>query len=211
MLKRIQRQVHTLKGLNIYSSLKLHLKGITEGKVRILRGTAVDVHPEARIISQKGWLSINQKWAPNDPFPTMLILGKGASLIAEESFEIYSGARISVNEGASLVLGSGFINSNLNLACFQRIEIGHGVAIAENVVIRDSDDHDLLDGVHQKTKPVKIGNHVWIGMGAMILKGVSIGDGAIVAAGSVVTRDVPPKALVGGVPAKVLRTEVEWK
>jgi acetyltransferase-like isoleucine patch superfamily enzyme len=54
------------------------------------------------------------------------------------------------------------------------------------------------------------GNHVWIGMRAMILKGVTIGDGAVVAAGAVVTRDVPARALVGGVPARVLRNDVEW-
>lgn len=63
----------------------------------------------------------------------------------------------------------------------------------------------------KKTKPVCIGNHVWIGQRAMILKGVSIGDGAIIAAGAVVTRDVPAGCLAAGVPAKVIRKNVEWK
>jgi acetyltransferase-like isoleucine patch superfamily enzyme len=53
--------------------------------------------------------------------------------------------------------------------------------------------------------PVKIGNDVWIGTGAIILDGVNIGDGAIVAAGAVVTKNVPPYAVVGGVPAKVIK------
>lgn len=68
---------------------------------------------------------------------------------------------------------------------------------------------------------VQIGNDVWIGYGATIMSGVSIGDGAIIAAGAVVTRDVPPYAIVGGVPAKVIRyrfnegdihflTELKW-
>ena len=56
----------------------------------------------------------------------------------------------------------------------------------------------------QKAPPV-IGNDVWIGMNAVIMRGVTVGDGAIVAANSVVTRDVPAFAVVGGVPAKVLR------
>ena len=51
----------------------------------------------------------------------------------------------------------------------------------------------------------------WIGMGATILSGVTIGDGAIIAAGSVVNKDVPANALVGGVPARVLRENVVWK
>ena len=53
--------------------------------------------------------------------------------------------------------------------------------------------------------PVQIGNDVWLGAGAIVLRGVSIGDGAVVAAGAVVTKDVPPYAIVGGVPAEVIR------
>jgi acetyltransferase-like isoleucine patch superfamily enzyme len=53
--------------------------------------------------------------------------------------------------------------------------------------------------------PVVIGNDVWVGVGAIILSGVTVGDGAIIAAGSVVTHDVPPYAIVGGIPAKVIR------
>jgi acetyltransferase-like isoleucine patch superfamily enzyme len=58
--------------------------------------------------------------------------------------------------------------------------------------------------------PVHIGSHVWIGARALILKGVRIGDGAVVAAGSVVTRDVPSRALVAGNPAQVIREDVSW-
>ncbi|WP_284641760.1 xenobiotic acyltransferase family protein [Paenibacillus silviterrae] len=55
------------------------------------------------------------------------------------------------------------------------------------------------------SRPPKIGNDVWIGINATILQGVTVGDGAIIAAGSVVTKDVPPYAIVGGIPAKVLK------
>lgn len=58
---------------------------------------------------------------------------------------------------------------------------------------------------------VKIGNKVWIATNALILPGVSIGDGAIVAAGAVVTKDVPAKCMVAGVPARVVKENVEWK
>lgn len=60
-------------------------------------------------------------------------------------------------------------------------------------------------------QPVEIGNNVWIGVGATILKGVTIGDGAIIAAGSVVTKDIPARCLAAGVPAKVIKTDVEWE
>ena len=57
----------------------------------------------------------------------------------------------------------------------------------------------------------KIGNKVWIASGAMILPGITIGDGAIVAAGAVVTKDVPSRCMVAGVPAKVIKENVDWK
>lgn len=60
-------------------------------------------------------------------------------------------------------------------------------------------------------QPVEIGNNVWIGVGTTILKGVTIGDGAIIAAGSVVTKDIPARCLAAGVPAKVIKTDVEWE
>lgn len=59
--------------------------------------------------------------------------------------------------------------------------------------------------------PIRIGDHVWIGLRATILKGVSIGDGAVVGAGSMVIRDVPSGALVAGVPARVIRESVTWQ
>lgn len=83
------------------------------------------------------------------------------------------------------------------------IYIGDCTVISENVIIRDCDNHNISDNDYVKTKPIHIGNHVWIGMRATILKGVTIGDGAIVAAGAVVTKDVPPKTLVGGIPQKL--------
>jgi len=139
------------------------------------------------------------------------VLRANAKIIIEKSFSIYSGAKVYVNQGAILKLGGGYINHNFNLNCFERIEIGTDVAISDNVCIRDSDNHDILHSCHTKTKPIIIGNHVWIGMNVTILKGVNIGDGVIIAAGSIVTKDVPKNSLVGGIPAKILKPNVDWK
>ncbi|MBY5377327.1 hypothetical protein HFN07_28555 [Rhizobium leguminosarum] len=86
--------------------------------------------------------------------------------------------------------------------------MGDEVFIADQVIIRDWDGHTIV-GRPDKA-PIRIGNHVWIGMRAVILKGVTIGDGAVVAAGAIVTKDVPPGAVVAGNPAKVVKDGVQW-
>ncbi len=141
-------------------------------------------------------------------WPSQMALSSGARIAVAGDFLMYSGHTVYVGENAVLRLGSGYTNWGLNLACFERIEIGEDVAIAENVAIRDSDNHSV--GTGEVTQPVKIGNHVWIGMNSVVLKGVSIGDGAVVAAGSVVVEDVPARTLVAGVPALVRRADVNW-
>jgi acetyltransferase-like isoleucine patch superfamily enzyme len=102
-----------------------------------------------------------------------------------------------------------FVNRRTEFVCGESITVGTDCAISWDVCITDTDSHSLDGG--QRTSPVIIGNRVWIGARAMILKGVTIGDGAVVAANSVVTRDVPPRTLVGGSPARVLRENVEWQ
>lgn len=145
-------------------------------------------------------------------FMSEIILRNHAQIIVKDNFRIYSPKRIVINKGAKLILGSGYINSFVNINCSESIKIGYGVAISENVIIRDSDSHEIKsEATHVNTKPIVIGNKVWIGMNVIILKGVTIGDGAIIAAGAVVNRDVPPKSLVGGIPAQIIKSDVEWQ
>ena len=141
--------------------------------------------------------------------PSLLYLADNSRLMVG-NFAVYAGSRITVNSGASLTMKSGYINQESVIECFNSIYIGEKVAISERVMIRDSNNHCIDNKKEKVSNPVYIGNHVWIGMGATILSGVKIGDGAVVAAGAVVATDVPEKALVGGVPAKVIRENVEW-
>nr|WP_270521496.1 acyltransferase [Megamonas funiformis] len=140
-----------------------------------------------------------------------LRMDENSILEIRNNFSIYYGADIILFKGAKLNLGSGFFNSNIKIRCHERIEIGENVAISHDVTIMDSDAHEGLWEGYEKTKPIKIGNHVWIGTRVTILKGVTIGDNAIIAAGSVVTKDVPNNTIVAGVPAKVIKTNINWK
>ena len=87
------------------------------------------------------------------------------------------------------------------------VKIGDSCVIAENVYITDADWHGIYERIYPpgEMAPVEIGNNVWISDRATVLKGVRIGDNSIVAAGAVVTSDVPPDTIVGGVPAKPIR------
>ncbi len=92
---------------------------------------------------------------------------------------------------------------------FKSIVIGNDTLIAQHVFIIDSyhrtGRNELIRTQCGTKGAVKIGNDVWIGEGAKILKGVTVGDGAIIGAGSVVTKDVPPYCIAVGVPAKVIK------
>ena len=132
------------------------------------------------------------------------------SILDCAGFQFMYGADIILFKNAHLVLGkNSFINSDCKIRCHKEIIIGEDCAVSHDFTIMDSDAHELDGSIN--VEPVHIGNHVWIGTRATILKGVTVGDGAVIAAGALVTRDVPAKTLVGGVPAKVLKDKVEWQ
>lgn len=113
--------------------------------------------------------------------------------------------------GKNITIGKDvFINSGCHFQDQGGIEIGDGALIGHNVVLATI-NHDLNPKENRKNHyaPIKIGAHVWIGSNATILSGVTIGDYAVIAAGAVVTRDVPAMTIVGGVPAKVLKVVQE--
>ena len=112
--------------------------------------------------------------------------------------------------GAELTIGADFGMTGGSLVCDERINIGDRVWIGANCVICDTDFHPLDPALRRsqpldaKSAPITIADDVFIGMHALILKGVRIGAGAVVGAGSVVTRDVPAGTIVAGNPAQVV-------
>lgn len=171
----------------------------------------LEKHSSSVINLKNGDFYLNKSMRVKEPFAGMLEMKTNSQINVENIFSIYSGCHIILLENAKLNLGSGYINRNVKIRCYQEISIGENVAISENVTIWDSDAHTIVGKENEMTKPIKIGNHVWIGNNVTILKGVTIGDGAIIAAGSIVNKDVPEKCLFGGVPAKLIKNNVEWK
>ena len=122
----------------------------------------------------------------------------------------------SVSIGAKTVLGQ-----ECTISAYQHVSIGRECVIADRVMMIDF-DHGMvevdrpirLQGIYKRD--VRVGNNVWIGYGACILRGVTVGDNAVIGTNSVVTKDVPDNAVVGGVPAQVIRMreaprEMRWE
>lgn len=107
--------------------------------------------------------------------------------------------------GGSIHLHGCFINRLSTIVSKESITIGRGATIGPGVAIYDHDHSDKNNGNPYLTGAIVIGENVWIGANAVVLKGVHIGDGAIIAAGAVVNKDVDEGAVVGGVPASVIR------
>lgn len=207
----IRNNIKTMLKLKIIESIRLSKKSNNSSlNFKVFKNTNTLIK-NTSLINIKGNLNLGMSWGKKDYRKTRLSMQDGSKLTVKGDFSILSGSYISILKGAKLELGSGYINNDSKIACHDRISIGEDVVISEGVTIRDSDNHELIYDGYERVKPISIGNHVWVGLGATILKGVNIGDGAVIAAGAVVTKDVPAKALVGGVPAKVLKRNVEWK
>lgn len=127
--------------------------------------------------------------------------------------ELGPGVRIILGEHAKLKIGDFTgITANTRIFVKDEIEIGSHTQISWDVQIMDTDFHTFEEQGMRKpnTKKITIGNRVWIGSRATILKGVEIGDGSVVAAGAVVTKSVPPRSVVAGNPARIIRSNVRW-
>ncbi len=139
--------------------------------------------------------------------PAPQIFNEGGDIIVE-SCQFYQGVRLEVGKNAVLRIGNGtYLNRNTVVIAQEKIEIGKMCRIAWDVVIMDSDLHPIANRPLEN-KPVIIEDDVWIGCRCIILKGVRIGKGAIIAAGSVVTKNIPPGSIAAGVPARVLSQNI---
>lgn len=153
---------------------------------------------------------------PNRNVINLTISGSGSSFVAERLGSVNSLA-VHLVGGSTVTIGEGTtFNARCELLLHEpsRIQIGADCMIAGNVRIHTSDMHSILDastGIRlNRAADIAIGDHVWLGTQVIVAKGVTIGAHAVAAQRALVTRDVPAGALVGGVPARVLKTNITW-
>ncbi len=182
-------------------------------------GAVFDVHKTARIRIDAP-LIYGSNPVSGMRMPTCLRMEPGTSLeihggpltrYGDGPYNLRYGAYIEIVNGGRLVVGQGAANVGLTIMCAKEITIGNGVRIGRNVSIRDwNGPHVIVSSTYKNHSPVHICDHVWLCSGCTIMPGVTIGEGAVVAANATVTKDVPPRTLVGGSPAKVLKENIEW-
>ncbi len=137
-------------------------------------------------------------------------IGPGATLNIGRWAWIGHGSKIRVHEGEVWIGAKTVIGQECTISAYQHVSIGRECILADRVMLIDF-DHGVveverpirLQGIYKRD--VRVGSNVWMGYGACVLRGASIGDNAIVGTNAVVTKEVPANAVVGGVPARVIR------
>jgi acetyltransferase-like isoleucine patch superfamily enzyme len=184
-------------------------KGI---KCFILNGNLYVEIGNNAVVENKGYFRFGlRKGFIRSTVAGLLRLEDNSKLVINGAVLVGPGVRLLVGEQAVLELDDVYINSDSSIVCCKHVKIGKGTTIGWDVEILDNDFHRLVRENYEVSKPILIGSHVWIGNRAMILKGVTIGSGSVVAAGAVVTKNVPENTLVAGVPAKVIRKDIHWE
>lgn len=155
-----------------------------------------------------------RRWRSNGP----LFLGRGLELEVARKGVIRFGRFVWVGDGTKIRCHEGVVEignktvmgQECTISAYQRVRIGEECVIADRAMFIDF-DHGIVEverpirkqGIYKRD--VEVGNNVWIGYGACILRGVSVGDNSVIGTNSVVTKDVPTNAVVGGIPARIIR------
>jgi acetyltransferase-like isoleucine patch superfamily enzyme len=184
--------------------------------LRFMRANHMLRHQYAHLIARFLWLKLRYRGrlqtdglcfiCPH----VKLEIGRGATLRVGRWAWIGHGSKIRVHEGEVSIGAKTVMGQECTVSAFQHVSIGRECIVADRVMLIDF-DHGVteverpirLQGIYKRD--VRVGHNVWIGYGACVLRGVTVGDNSIIGTSAVVAKDVPANAVVGGVPARVIR------
>jgi acetyltransferase-like isoleucine patch superfamily enzyme len=170
----------------------------------------------ARLVVRWAWLKL--RWRGRLRTDGVCFVGPGVTFEIGRDAVVHlgrwswigHGCKIRAHEGEVRIGAKTVLGQECTISAFQHVSIGRECIVADRVMLIDF-DHGVVDverpireqGIYKRD--VRVGNNVWIGYGACFLRGVSVGDNAIIGTSAVVTRDIPDDAVAGGIPARVLR------
>jgi maltose O-acetyltransferase len=171
------------------------------GKLRLI-GPALNARWHLRHANQMG-ARVTLRGRPRIANDGTMILGDRVRLDST-----LARLELATIDGGHLEIGNNvFINFGSSIVAAARVSIGEDCLIGTHVTVMDTDFHQVETKAWDTSGiPITIGQRVWLGNRSIILKGVHIGDDAVVAAGAVVTKDVPARTVVAGNPARTVRT-----
>jgi len=168
-----------------------------------MRANKMVSRDHARLLARLAWLKLRWRGrlktdgiafvCPGVTFE----IGKGATVHLGRWSWIGQGTKVRAHEGEVHIGAKTVIGQECTITAFQHISIGRECILAEG------ERPVRAQGIYKRD--VRVGHNVWVGYGACFLRGVTVGDNAVVGTSTVVTKDVPANAVVGGVPARVLR------
>ena len=187
---------------------------------RFMRAHGMVNHKYARLIARWAWLKL--RWRGRLQTDGLCFVGPGVELeIGRDAVVrlgrwswIGHGSKIRAHEGVVEIGAKTVLGQECTISSFQHVSIGRECIVADRVMLIDF-DHGVteeerpirLQGIYKRD--VRVGHNCWIGYGACILRGVTVGDNAIIGTSTVVTKDLPANAVAGGVPARILRMREE--
>ena len=183
---------------------------------RFARAHGMVTRPYARLFLRWAWLKL--RWRGRLKTDGMCFVGPGVTFeIGRDATVrlgrwcwIGHGTKIRAHEGEVSIGAKSVLGQECTISAFQHVSIGRECIVADRVMLIDF-DHGVVEverpvraqGIYKRD--VRVGHNVWVGYGACFLRGATVGDNAVVGSLSVVTKDVPANAVVGGAPARVLR------
>ena len=188
--------------------------------LRFLRAHGMLNRSYARLFARLAWLKLRWRGrlitdglafvCPGVTFE----IGRDAKVHLGRWSWIGHGTKIRVHEGECEIGAKSVLGQECTISSFQHVSIGRECIVADRVMLIDF-DHGVveverpirLQGIYKRD--VRVGNNCWVGYGACILRGATVGDNCVIGTSTVVTRDVPSNAVVGGVPARLLRMREE--
>jgi acetyltransferase-like isoleucine patch superfamily enzyme len=217
LLKYILFIYNNINKIFFSKSLRKNLKKIGKSDIQINPSTHLIIK-KSKIIVENGIFKIGIDYMfggsgfdPNKD--NCRIHLNNSTLHTIGNVSLYPGLKM-IAENAEIIIKNGTkINGDTWIIAKKKIEIGQNCFIAPGVIIRDNDGHKIgLIGEKpvEKIKEVIIEDNVWIGQNSIVLSGVTINNGAIIAAGSIVTKNVEKNSLSGGCPAKIIKTNITW-